>query len=462
MSAKNPVATPDLRGGTIQPGRRGDAVGAEIPVTVHASRSAQGLGKNLPPVHEETRTVVVLPQGAVVRLTATLTPGETVVLTNRVTGADVLCRVGNVKSQPGIQHYVDLEFIKCAPGFWGQSTPTVPSSRATEMPATVSMPVATWAPTQFAPPPRPVAVVRRLPQTAPSPPFMQGSAPVPESPALLAPSPVVPLDVHTQPSDELLRPAPLAESVRDSMTEARLAIGAAAALSMDSALGSVGGGLAPRYSTASSKVWMTAAAAVLLVLGGGFGGYWLTRHGNSVANLAPQPAAKVAPSQPASVASALATVGPEPVSLNASVTSPQPQADILDSRPTVGASPPRIVPQVSPRAIVPAVRHSKVTVEAIKAPILKSASPRGNAAEPAPIVIATSNALGDSVTASGLIDSLAGTSTPPPPRAASCNLHSSCRPRRPCIQLWPGHRVCKEWLYWMSGSMKLVKLSQRI
>ena len=48
----------------------GDAVGAEIPVTVHASRTTQGLGKNLPAVHEETKTVIVLQQGAVVRLTA--------------------------------------------------------------------------------------------------------------------------------------------------------------------------------------------------------------------------------------------------------------------------------------------------------------------------------------------------------------------------------------------------------
>src|SRR5262245_7045947 len=120
MTVQDPAVL-DPKAPAARPSRR-DAIGAEIPVTVHASRSTQGLGKNLPSVHEDTKTVIVLQQGAVVRLTASLVTGETVVLTNRMTGADVLCRVGNVKSQPGIQHYVDLEFIQRAPSFWGDTT----------------------------------------------------------------------------------------------------------------------------------------------------------------------------------------------------------------------------------------------------------------------------------------------------------------------------------------------------
>ena len=97
-----------------------NAAGAEIPVTVHASRysaSSKGAGK-LPPVHEETRTVIIFPQGAVVRLSATVTPGELVVLTNKRTGADVICRVTSVKTQPGIQNYVHLEFTQRAVDYW--------------------------------------------------------------------------------------------------------------------------------------------------------------------------------------------------------------------------------------------------------------------------------------------------------------------------------------------------------
>jgi hypothetical protein len=89
-------------------------------VTIHASRysaASKGAGK-LPPVHEETRTVIIFPQGAVVRLSAMVTPGELVVVTNNRTGADVICRVTSVKTQPGIQNYVNLEFTQRALGFW--------------------------------------------------------------------------------------------------------------------------------------------------------------------------------------------------------------------------------------------------------------------------------------------------------------------------------------------------------
>jgi TonB family protein len=102
------------------------ASGAEIPVTVHASRysaTSKGSGK-LPPVHEDTRTVIIFPQGAVVRLAAMVTVGELVVLTNNRTGADVICRVTNVKTQPGIQNYVHLEFTQRALDFWEEAAST--------------------------------------------------------------------------------------------------------------------------------------------------------------------------------------------------------------------------------------------------------------------------------------------------------------------------------------------------
>jgi periplasmic protein TonB len=104
----------------MQGSQPSDAIGAEVPVTVHASRysaTSKGAGK-LPPVHEETRTVIIFPQGAVVRLSAMVSPGELVVVTNNRTGADVICRVTSVKTQPGIQNYVNLEFTQRALGFW--------------------------------------------------------------------------------------------------------------------------------------------------------------------------------------------------------------------------------------------------------------------------------------------------------------------------------------------------------
>lgn len=125
-TAKDPlteVASALNEGQSSQPA---NAAGAEIPVTVHASRysaASKGTGK-LPPVHEETRTVIIFPQGAVVRLSATVTPGELVVLTNKRTGADVICRVMSVKTQPGIQNYVHLEFTQRALDYWEEAPAT--------------------------------------------------------------------------------------------------------------------------------------------------------------------------------------------------------------------------------------------------------------------------------------------------------------------------------------------------
>lgn len=132
---------------TTQPS---DAIGAEVPVTIHASRySAASKGSaKLPPVHEETRTVIIFPQGAVVRLSAMVTPGELVVVTNNRTGADVICRVTSVKTQPGIQNYVNLEFTQRAVGFWEDPRPAerpVPKDKPPL--GVVSTPAPTPAPT---------------------------------------------------------------------------------------------------------------------------------------------------------------------------------------------------------------------------------------------------------------------------------------------------------------------------
>jgi TonB family protein len=119
-TAKDPFTEVAAALNETQSSQPGDATSAEIPVTVHASRysSASKGAAKLPPVHEETRTVIIFPQGAVVRLSASVTPGELVVLTNKRTGADVICRVTSVKTQPGIQNYVHLEFTQRALDYW--------------------------------------------------------------------------------------------------------------------------------------------------------------------------------------------------------------------------------------------------------------------------------------------------------------------------------------------------------
>jgi hypothetical protein len=146
---------------------RTDAIDVEIPVVVHASRyPVVGLGasKALSPLHEKTHTEVVFPQGGVVRLSANLSVGELVVLTNQWSGADVLCRVNSVKVL-GSQNYVGLEFTRRSTDFWSQCfvaepstrTETSLSDRALPITATVpAIPVAAAFVQPFGTPPVPV------------------------------------------------------------------------------------------------------------------------------------------------------------------------------------------------------------------------------------------------------------------------------------------------------------------
>ncbi len=133
--------------------------------------------------------------------------GELVVLTNQQTGADVICRVVNVKTQPGIQNYVNLEFTQRAPGFWdanGTSQKSAPknepaySSRLEEVqacPATVVPPkpvaVATTETKSLIPPPAhpkvaPVTATSKLVNESSPAPFLVPKPEKPSSPATLS------------------------------------------------------------------------------------------------------------------------------------------------------------------------------------------------------------------------------------------------------------------------------------
>src|SRR4029077_2926914 len=152
-TAKDPLSEVASALNEAESSQPGNPASAEIPVTVHASRyssASKGTAK-LPPVHEETRTVIIFPQGAVVRLSATVTLGELVVLTNSRTGADVICRVTSVKTQPGIQNYVHLEFTQRALDFWEATSSAEPG-------ASIRKPAAVTAPSPAPPVRKPVTV----------------------------------------------------------------------------------------------------------------------------------------------------------------------------------------------------------------------------------------------------------------------------------------------------------------
>jgi TonB family protein len=91
----------------------------EVPVTVQGSRNTHPST----PFLEETRTVIVFPQGAVLRLSEIVVQGQIVIVQNMRVKQEVACRV--ISSKPGAtaKGYVELEFTQPAPGFWGISFP---------------------------------------------------------------------------------------------------------------------------------------------------------------------------------------------------------------------------------------------------------------------------------------------------------------------------------------------------
>jgi TonB family protein len=383
---------------------RGEAVGAEIPVTVHASRTNQAFDKNLPPVHEDTKTVIVLQHAAVVRLTATLTAGETVVLTNRMTGADVLCRVAKVKSQPGIQHYVDLEFTQRVPGFWGdavassQASITAPSPGSAP-PAPPSVPVITSV--TVLPTPAPASI------SAPTaPPMHLAPRPAPEQPVRLAKTDAVssvPLEkLFTAP--QKTQPTPVAHS---SANQSMLGVTSTYGKSS-----SPGG----RYTA------LVAAALLALLAGGAAGGYWLYSQQNVVGPPAPPPLAYVPP-VPTSTLDLEAPAATEPLpdaitGLKTEEQVPESQTDaVLETRPVVDVSRTRVVPAATPpvaattRTPDPPARRSNVPIGQLQAPKARTTITRVNSAEPAPVIV---GAVGAGNAAAALLPAEPAAPAPPP------------------------------------------------
>ena len=391
MIVKESVPALNTVNGAGRPVRRGEAVGAEIPVTLHASRTTQDLGNNLPPVHEETRTVIVLPHGAVVRLTAVLTPGEMVVLTNRQTGADVLCRVRTVKAQPGIQQYVDLEFTQRTPGFWGDC---IPEQRAAALdgpgppPRTMKMPAAIAA---------------------------AHSAALELRPSPLAESVSVSLSGSEPHSVGPVRPA---SSGRTPATAADRGATTPRLLPTLTPLGLEG----PHAASSGSKTVVLAAAALVLLVAGAAMGGWFYRQGLISSDAPPPQQAFTSP--PEGVAPPVVPpVIPEadPPATAALNTAPLPaiQTEItIESLPPVEPpvnheQPPPVTVARAPRP-APTVRRNSLVIGKLPAPVQKATPATPDSDEPPPLVVGAANGLGEMGTGNAFLAATGADPAPPP------------------------------------------------
>jgi TonB family protein len=214
---------------TRRPGEspRQQSVCIEIPVSVHGSRSASGNLNNsqaAKPFLEETRTMIVFPSGAVLRLTEPVSEGQILILKNARVKQEVACRVVSSKTNASAKGYVEVEFFQSAPGFWGITFPSAPSSSSMAEPAPAApepkqtrVEPSASKPAFFQPPAavqKPVApVAPAISKPAPAP---VESAPVVEAPVATKPyvpaPPAQPAPVYTPPVQATVVQPPVAQA----------------------------------------------------------------------------------------------------------------------------------------------------------------------------------------------------------------------------------------------------------
>src|SRR3989442_5647453 len=164
-TTQRPAPTSALPGDTAI---KQQPVALEVPVTVNGARTVEGSDKR-EPFSETTKTVLVIGNGAVIRLSSSVAPGQLLFLTNEKTKKEVVCQVVKSKNYRSLSGYVELEFTESVVGFWGMRFPSdrlgaAPQSMVTPSP-TGGSPVARGAPVA----PRPVSpiVVPPPPNAAP-------------------------------------------------------------------------------------------------------------------------------------------------------------------------------------------------------------------------------------------------------------------------------------------------------
>ena len=115
---------------------RADAVSLEIPVKVHGSKVTEVVREVTPhtePFEEQTSTMIVFPQGGVVRMSTSVNVGQMLVVTNLKSRQDAICRVVKVRTFSNLQGYVEVEFTHPQPGYWGVYFPSDGSARANKI-----------------------------------------------------------------------------------------------------------------------------------------------------------------------------------------------------------------------------------------------------------------------------------------------------------------------------------------
>ena len=110
--------------GALRPEEGGPQDPVALETTVIATGARPGdTGTKRELFTEETQTVLVFENGAVIRLSAAVADGQLLFLTNKATGKEVVTQVLRKRSFRPTNCYIDLEFTEPCPGFWGIEFP---------------------------------------------------------------------------------------------------------------------------------------------------------------------------------------------------------------------------------------------------------------------------------------------------------------------------------------------------
>ncbi len=122
-SAVNTIPTAEETVAKLQPLANGATpVALEVAVSVTGARPAPSSGQR-DLFSEDTSTVLVFENGAVIRLAAAVVTGQLLFVTEKKTNSEVVCQVVRKRSFRPTECYVELEFTEPAPKFWGVDLP---------------------------------------------------------------------------------------------------------------------------------------------------------------------------------------------------------------------------------------------------------------------------------------------------------------------------------------------------
>src|SRR5580658_7032490 len=197
-------------GASAEEANKPQPVPLEVPVTVNGARTVEGSDKR-EPFSESTQTVLVMHNGAVIRLSSTVTAGQLLFLTNEKTKKEVVCQVVKSKNYRNVSGYVELEFTEAIPGFWGMRFPgeraAQPGASAPAVP-TKPAPAASVVPKIEAPAAN--SIPQRVePKLAPVPPLPAPTATITTSALNIAPSPALNLPRAAEPKPVTTLPSPV-------------------------------------------------------------------------------------------------------------------------------------------------------------------------------------------------------------------------------------------------------------